>query len=321
MSELRWNPMLEEWVIVATHRQDRTYLPKTTECPLCPGVLEIPENFEIACFENRFPSLRKDPEEPEIEGDELYRVRKAQGICEVVVYTPEHEGTLTDQSVQKIYNLVRVWKDRYEELGSRDFIDYVFIFENKGEVIGVTLHHPHGQIYAYPFIPPKIRTELNASLKYYNKHNGQCLFCEILRKEREYQKRIVAENKSFTAFIPFFARYTYEVHIYPNQHLRSIAEFDDTTQQDLAKILKNVLLKYDNLFNFSFPYIMVMHQEPTTGERYDHYHFHIEFYPPYRTKEKIKYLAGSESGAGTFINDAAAEEKAKELRDSYPHWD
>lgn len=314
MSELRWNPTLEEWVIVATHRQDRTHLPDSSACPLCPGVLEIPEDFEIACFENRFPSLRKDPQEPEIKGDELYRVRKAQGICEVVVYTPEHEGTLTDQSVQKIYDLIRVWKDRYEELGSREFIDYVFIFENKGEVIGVTLNHPHGQIYAYPFIPPKIQTELNASEKYYEKHNGQCLFCEILRKEREYQKRIVSENESFTAFIPFFARYTYEVHIYPNQHLRSIAEFDDTAQKDFALILKDVLVKYDNLFGFSFPYIMVMHQEPTTGDKYDHYHFHIEFYPPYRTEEKIKYLAGSESGAGAFINDAAAEEKAEELR-------
>lgn len=314
MSELRWNPILEEWVIVATHRQHRTHLPKTEDCPLCPGVSEIPEDFEIACFENRFPSLRKDPDEPEIEGDEFYRVRKAQGICEIVVYTPEHEGTLTDPSIQKIYNLIRVWKDRYEELGSREFIDYVFIFENKGEVIGVTLHHPHGQIYAYPFIPPKIRTELNASLKYYKKHNSRCLFCEILKKEREYKKRIVAENESFTAFIPFFARYTYEVHIYPNQHLRSIAEFDDTTQQDLAKVLKNVLVKFDNLFNFSFPYIMVMHQEPTTGEKYDHYHFHIEFYPPYRDKNKMKYLAGCELGAGTFINDTLPEEKAKELR-------
>lgn len=314
MSELRWNPMLEEWTIVATHRQKRTHLPKTEDCPLCPGVLEIPEDFEIACFENRFPSLRKEPEEPEIEGDELYRVKKARGICEVVVYTPEHEGTLTDQSVQRIYNLVRVWKDRYEELGSRDFIDYVFIFENKGEVIGVTLNHPHGQIYAYPFIPPKLQTELNASLNYYKKHNQQCLFCEILRKEREFQKRIVSENESFTAFIPFFARYTYEVHIYPNQHSRSIAEFDDKTQQDLAIVLKDVLVKYDNLFDFSFPYIMVMHQEPTTGEKYDYYHFHIEFYPPYRTREKIKYLAGSESGAGAFINGSAAEEKAEELR-------
>lgn len=314
MSELRWNPVLEEWVIVAKGRQHRTHLPDSSDCPLCPGVLEIPGDFEIACFENRFPSLRSDPQEPEIEGDELYRVRSAQGICEVVVYTPEHEGTLTDQSVQKIYNLIRVWKDRYEELGSRDFIDYVFIFENKGELIGVTLHHPHGQIYAYPFIPPKIRTELNASLKYYREHGNRCLFCEILSKEREYEKRIVAENESFTAFIPFFARYPYEVHIYPNQHASSIAFFDDIVQQELAMILKNVLLKFDNLFNFSFPYIMVMHQEPTTGEKYDHYHFHIEFYPPHRTKEKIKYLAGSESGAGSFINDAAAEEKAEELR-------
>jgi len=292
-------------------------MPKTKDCPLCPGVLEVPEDYEIVAFENRFPSLQRHPPEPAVQGDELYKVRPAKGICEVVVYTPEHQGTLAEKGLQDIYNLIRVWKDRFEELAQHDFIDYVFIFENKGEVIGVTLHHPHGQIYAFSYIPPKIEKELISSRKY-AAENGRCLFCDILAKELADGRRIVAENDSFVAFIPFFARYPYEVHIYPREHLGSIAEFNDVIQQDLAIILKIVMVKYDNLFDFSFPYMMVMHQKPTTGETCDYYHFHIEFYPPHRTKEKIKYLAGCESGAGSFINDAAAEEKAAELRAKPP---
>ncbi|MCD6507917.1 galactose-1-phosphate uridylyltransferase [Candidatus Poribacteria bacterium] len=318
MSELRWHPILEEWVIVSTHRQKRTFMPRREECPLCPGGVEIPDDFDIVVFENRFPSLMRNPPEPDLEGDDLYKVAPAKGICEVVVYTPKHEGTLTDQPPQKIYNLVRVWKDRYEELGSLDFIKYVFIFENKGEVIGVTLHHPHGQIYAFPYIPPKIERELSSSLKFYEKH-GRCIFCEILEREMEEGRRIVFENDLFVALIPFFARYPYEVYIMPKEHLRSLAQFDDAHQMSLARILKVILMKFDNLFGFSLPYIMVMHQEPTTGEIYDHYHFHIEFYPPHRTRDKLKYLAGCESGAGSFINDTAAEEKAAELREKPPH--
>ena len=323
--ELRWNPILEEWVIVSPHRQQRTYMPKREECPLCPGVLEVPEDYEIVTFENRFPALQQhspEPTAPDLGNvpkamNELYKARSAQGICEVVVYTPQHDRSLAEQNVQDIYNLIRVWKDRYEELRAHEFINYVFIFENKGEVIGVTLHHPHGQIYAFPYIPPKIERELASSRKYAEK-NGSCLFCDILAAEQSDGRRIVTMNDNFVAFIPFFARYPYEVHIYPREHLRSIAEFSDTIQQDLAAILKIVLLKFDNLFDFSFPYMMVMHQEPTTGDVYDYYHFHIEFYPPHRTKDKIKYLAGAESGAGSFLNDAAPEEKARELREKEP---
>ncbi|HIE27102.1 TPA: galactose-1-phosphate uridylyltransferase [Candidatus Poribacteria bacterium] len=315
---LRWHPILEEWVIVSPHRQQRTYMPKPEECPLCPGVLEIPEDYEIVAFENRFPSLLRHAPEPVAPlWNSEFLVAAARGICEVVVYTPQHRGSLAEQKVQDIYNLIRVWKNRYEELGAREFIDYVFIFENKGEVIGVTLHHPHGQIYAFPYIPPKIEKELDSSRKYAEK-NGRCLFCDILVAEQADGRRIITANDSFVAFIPFFARYPYEIHIYPRAHLRSIAEFSDTIQQDLAAILKIVLLKYDNLFDFSFPYMMIMHQEPTTGDVYDYYHFHIEFYPPHRTKDKIKFLAGCESGIGSFINDAAVEETARELREKPP---
>ena len=319
MSELRWHPILQEWVITATHRQERTFLPPDDYCPLCPTQpggfpTEVPaEYYEIVAFENRFPSLRLPAPKPAIEETELYKVRPAEGVCEVILYTPRHGGTLTDAGKEEIRNLIEVWADRYEELGALSAVQYVFIFENKGKEIGVTITHPHGQIYAYPFIPPKITTELDASRQHKEKH-GSCLFCDILKEELADGRRIVIENDSFVAAIPFFARYPYEVHIWSRAHKQSMPEFDERERTDLASMLKVILTKYDNLWNKSLPYMMVLHQKPTDGGDYDYYHFHIEFYPPNRTPDKLKYLAGSESGAGVFINDTLPEEKAEELR-------
>ncbi|MBA3441402.1 MAG: galactose-1-phosphate uridylyltransferase [Pyrinomonadaceae bacterium] len=319
MSELRWNPLLGEWVATATHRQDRTFLPPPDFCPLCPTKpggfpTEVPEpTYDIVVFENRFPSLRPVPPPPAIEGSELYPVRPAEGVCEVVVYTPNHTSTLAAEPVEQIHKLIQVWTDRFRELGKLDFVDYVFIFENKGEAIGVTLHHPHGQIYAYPFIPPHIARELEQS-RLHTEQTKRCLICDIKAEEQRDGRRIVAENESFVAVVPFFARWPYEVHIYSSRHLQALTDFTGTEGRDLASILKGVLVAFDNLFNMSFPYMMVLHQRPTDGEAYEYYHFHIEFYPPLRTATKLKYLAGSETGAGMFINDTLAEEKARELR-------
>jgi UDPglucose--hexose-1-phosphate uridylyltransferase len=319
MSELRWNPLMGEWVATATHRQDRTFLPPKDFCPLCPTApggfpTEIPEpTYDIAVFENRFPSLSPNPPEPAVEGDDFYRVRPSFGECEVIVYTPNHNSTLADEPVEQIYKLVQVWTDRFRDLSALEFVKYVFIFENKGEAIGVTLNHPHGQIYAYPFVPPRVERELEQSKKH-KEETGRCLLCDILAKEREDKRRIVAENASFAAYIPFFARYPYELHISSKRHAQDLTDFSADEQADLAEILKQVLAGFDKLFDLSFPYMMVLHQQPSDGENYDFYHFHIEFYPPLRTATKLKYLAGSESGAGLFINDTLAEEKAAELR-------
>ena len=319
MSELRWHPLLGEWVATATHRQDRTFLPPADFCPLCPTKpggfpTEIPESsYDIAVFENRFPSLSPNPPEPAIEGDDFYPVRPAFGECEVVVYTPNHSATLASEPVEQIYKLVQVWTDRFRDLSALEFVRYVFIFENKGEAIGVTLHHPHGQIYAYPFVPPRVLREIEQSRKHHAE-TGDCLLCDILKKEKSDERRIVVENESFAAYIPFFARYPYELHISAKRHLLDLTEFTGREQIDLAGILKQVLVAFDKLFNISFPYMMVLHQKPSDGENYDFYHFHIEFYPPLRTATKLKYLAGSETGAGMFINDTLAEEKAAELR-------
>lgn len=323
MSELRWNPLLQQWVITATHRQERTFFPPDDYCPLCPTKeggfpTEVPtEDYEIVTFDNKFPSLRRNVPEPAVEGSELYKVRPAEGVCEVICYSSQHSGSLTEHSVEEIDNLIHVWTDRYEELGALDYVDYVFIFENKGKEIGVTLNHPHGQIYAYPFIPPIIEREVGASASHMEK-TGRCLVCDILAEEKADGRRIVVENDSFVAFIPFYARYPYEVHIASREHRSCLSDFSDAEKTDLAGILKIILTKYDNLWGFSFPYMMVLHQKPSAEGNFDHFHFHIEFYPPYRTKEKLKFLAGSEAGAGVFINDTLAEEKAAELREIEP---
>ncbi len=319
MSELRYNPLLGEWVATATQRQERTFLPPPDHCPLCPAKdggfpTEIPEaDYDIVAFENRFPSLKRDPDDPIISSSDLYPVRPSKGVCEVILYSPDHNTSLAQEPVERIYKLVRVWRHRFSELSKLDFVKYVFVFENKGQAVGVTLHHPHGQIYAYPFIPPVIQKELEQSSRHLEKTGG-CLLCDILQEEQGSRKRIVAENGSFAAYIPFFARYPYETHILSKRHFQTFNDLTEVEEADLAEVLKQVITAFDALFDLSFPYIMAIHQSPSDNADYDHYHFHIEFYPPMRTATKLKYLAGSEAGAGMFINDTLPEEKAAELR-------
>ncbi len=320
MSELRWNPVLEEWVITATERQERTFLPPKDYCPLCPTKpgaafpTEVPlPDYELVTFENRFPSLRREPPAPAIEPQGLYQVQPAQGVCEVILYTAQHEGTLTDRSVAEIEHLIQVWTDRTLELGALEYVKYVMVFENKGTVIGVTLTHPHGQLYAFPFIPPKLQKELDSS-RAHRERTGRCLFCDILAQEREDGRRIVWETDTWLAMIPFYARWPYEVHLLPKRHCLSLADLSLAERGGLALALKAVLLKYDNLWQLSMPYMMAVHQAPTDGGDHSYYHLHVEFYPPHRTRDKLKYLASVETSAGTFINDTLPEEKAAELR-------
>lgn len=312
MPELRWNPILKEWTIIADERQDRPVLPQEA-CPLCPGILEVPKDYYIVSFENRFPALVREPQEPGIEGDGLYRVRKNQGICEVLLYTSEHDLAPSQLSLSRMRDLVEVWVDRFRELSQYDFVKYIFIFENRGEQIGVTLSHPHGQIYAFPFMPPVIKRELE-SARVYQREKGRCLFCEIIEKERIYQERVIYEDDRFIAFVPFFARFPYEVHIYPQSHVTDLLGLQEKDYPALARALKTVLMKYDQLFAEPFPYMMVFHQAPVDGKNYPYYHFHIEFYPIKRGKNKIKYRAGVETGAGTFILDLSPEQMAQDLK-------
>lgn len=321
MSELRYHPFLDTWVITATHRQDRTFLPPDDYCPLCPTKpggfpTEVPlEHYDIVVFQNKFPSLQPHPPEPEVPSSALLPVRPSNGVCEVVCYSDKHDSTFASMPFSQISKLVRVWQERYSELTAREDVEYVFIFENKGKEIGVTLSHPHGQIYAYPFIPPFLVTEL-ASEKRHFQRTGQPLMGDWLQYElQEHQgERMVWQNDTFVALVPFFARYPYEVHVTSKQHIRSLGQMSPDELDDLAEILLVVTRKYDLLFGFSMPYIMAMHQEPAIPG-YEFNWFHVEFYPPYRTAKKLKYLAGSEAGAGAFINDTLPEVTSKTLRE------
>lgn len=316
MSELRFNRLLGQWVAIATHRQDRTFLPPADACPLCPTQpggfqTEIPEPaYEIVVFENRFPSLTTPPPVPSIEGTALSRVAPALGTCEVIVYTSDHDASIASMPLDRVEELIDVWIDRTNELSARQEIAYVFIFENRGEAMGVTLHHPHGQLYAYPFMPPVIAAEL-AQFDLYASEQRGCLLCDS-RVENVAAGRSVDEGPFTTTLIPFAARYPYEAHILPNRHVRRLSDLDGEERRSLARALRRLVRGYDALFDRRFPYVMAVHQAPCHGE--PEYHLHIEFYPPMRSAHKLKYLAGSELGAGMFINDTRPEERAVELR-------
>jgi UDPglucose--hexose-1-phosphate uridylyltransferase len=311
MTELRWNPTLAEWVSTASHRQGRPLLPRGA-CPFCPGSGRVPERYDVYLYPNDFPAFSIPPASPAVAGDDFYRVGRSYGKCDVVLYHPNHRTSLAELSVAHLTKLVRLWRRRYEELKATRGIRYVMIFENKGEVIGVTMPHPHGQIYAFPFVPPRLEQELRVARAHARRFH-RCLYCRILARERREGRRVVAENAAFTAFVPFYARWPYEVHIFARRHLGALDQLRPAEEKALADILKRLTRTYDRLFGFSFPYMMLLHQSPTRG-RFPYYHFHIEFYPPYRAKNKIKYLASVETGSGTFLNDSLAEEKAAELR-------
>ena len=312
MPELRFDPLRSQWVAYATERNDRTFLP-TDFCPLCPtgagGASEVPlDGFEVVVFENRFPAFG-----PDLRGGRPVRPSTSGG-CEVIVYTPEHSLTLAQLPLERVSLLVDVWADRYRDLGSRSDVAYVYIFENKGEAVGVTLHHPHGQIYALPFVPPFAQAELDASRRNLESA-GRCLHCEVVAGEMD-GPRTVLSNRSMAAFVPNAARWPYEVHLYARRHVASITGLDADERLDLARALLQVTGTYDRHFGFSTPYVMAMHQAPTDGAAWPEAHLHIEFYPPHRRADRLKYLAGVELGAGTFVNDTRPEETANQLREA-----
>lgn len=322
MSELRYHPFLGTWVITATHRQDRTFLPPDDFDPLSPTKpggfpTEIPlEDYDLVVFENKFPALSLPGLEPAVASSDLTPVMPSAGVCEVVSYTPKVKGSFAELPYSQVRKLTRVWKDRYCTLAELPQVEYIFIFENKGREIGVTLNHPHGQIYAYPFVPPVPEKELKQEEAHFEKE-GVPLMESILNQvyaSPVEASPLVWENELFAVFVPFFARYPYETYVVPKRHLKSLADFDERTLDAYAEALLITAKKLDGLFEISMPYVMVTHQKPCRPG-YEWTWFHTEFYPIYRTKEKIKYLAGSESGAGTFVNDTLPEVSAQRLRD------
>ncbi|MEV5749063.1 galactose-1-phosphate uridylyltransferase [Actinoallomurus sp. NPDC052308] len=319
MTERRYDPTRGEWVTFATHRQNRTFLPPADQCPLCPTApggppTEIPRaSYELVTFDNRFPSFTAHPPAPSVAGDALTPVEAAVGHAEVVVFTGDHDATLAELPVTRLRALVDVWADRTTVLGRRPEIGYVFPFENKGEEIGVTLHHPHGQIYGYPDIPPIPAQEIGAARRYRELH-GSCVWCDVVIRE-EGSERLVVTGDAFAAYVPFWARFPYQVYISARRHAPALPSLTAPERDDLARVLKQVLVAYDGLFGFSMPYVMAVHQEPAVPGHADVTHLHLELSPPYRTATRRKYLAGSELAAGAYVTDLAPERTAAALRD------
>ncbi|SHH17569.1 galactose-1-phosphate uridylyltransferase [Thermosipho atlanticus] len=314
MMELRYNPLTDEWIIVSAATQRRPVQPSKTECPLCPGGLELPEEYDLVAFENRFPSLKMPP--PEIDWYEKgpFRKNKSFGICEVIVYTSEHNSALPKMSLSQVEKLVEVWVDRTLYLSKIKQIRYIYIFENRGKEVGASLSHPHGQLYAFPFIPKRIEVKIEAMSKWYEEKN-ECPICSIMKYESEERK--VYETESFIAIVPFYARFPYEVHIYPKKHYSTILDFSNREKKEFSEILKVVTMKYDKLFEQDFPYMMMFFQAPfNTEDVSPFFHFHVEFNPPKRDKNKLKWMASVETGTWTFINPVLPEEAAKKLRDT-----
>ena len=313
---MRWHPLRAEWVAYATHRQHRTFLPPPEYNPLAPSVdgeapTEVPTGpWEAAVFDNLFPTFALDAHDPP---PLTVDTAPAIGRCEVVVFTQDATASLGRLPLWHIELLIEVWADRYEALGRLSGVEYVYPFENRGVEVGVTLHHPHGQIYAYPFVPPLAARELDQQARHYERH-GRGLVEDIVASERGSGLRMVYDGPCVSAFMPIFARYSYEVWIAPHRAAASFVDLQANERADLARALKTVLLKFDGLWNRPFPYIMAVHQAPTDGAPHPEAHLHIELYPAYRMEGRLKYLAGSEIGAGVFTADTVPETKVLELQ-------
>lgn len=316
MAELRWHPLIKDWVIIASHRQDRPQMPADW-CPFCPGSGKVPDHYDVLKYENDFPAMSQNPPEPDRVAGGIYKTKQAYGKCEVILYSPEHHGSITDLSDDHMRKLVDLWTERFEKISLDGKIKYVFIFENRGEAVGVTMPHPHGQIYGYSFIPKKIELELDASKEYFEKTEA-CLICDMALEEKKFKKRMVFENENFLVFLPFFTEYPYGVYIVAKRHVDKLTDLTDEEKESLGITIRDTVGTLDNLFDIKFPYMMCMHQSPVnSGEFSDYYHFHIEFFPPMRSADKIKFNASSETGAWAHCNTTAPEEKAEELRAAY----
>jgi len=316
MAELRWHPLINDWVMIASSRQGRPQMPKDW-CPFCPGSGKVPEHYDVYKYDNDFPALSQNPPKPDDVGSDFFKVLLAYGKCEVILYSPEHTVTLPELPVPHIRKLVDLWVERFEAIKADEKIKYIFIFENRGDVVGVTMPHPHGQIYGYSVMPKKIQLELDSSKEYHKEH-GNCIFCDMLEEEHKFKSRIIFENEYFTCFLPFFTEYPYGVYIMSKAHKSSIDEFDGAERDALAVMLKETVGMLDNLFGYKFPYMMCMHNAPVNGEdTSEYYHFHIEFFPPMRSADKQKFSASSETGVWAHCNPTCPEEKAAELIEAH----
>lgn len=329
--EQRWHPLRREWVVVAAHRQNRPWntdslsrvartLPEyVSDCYLCPGNLRVggarnPDYADLFVFDNDHPCVGPNAPVELAAPPGIYQNRPARGIARVVCYTPRHDLSLAELDVPSITRLLEVWQEQYRELGARPEVNYVLVFENRGEVVGVSNPHPHCQIYATNFVFKGMELELEAE-RAHRSETGRMLFQDILAAERADGRRWLVENEHAVAFLPYFARYAYEAIVAPKASHPSLAQLSRGELEGLAAALHELLVRFDNLWEMPFPYVLAVHQAPTDAEDYSGYHHvYIHIQPPLRKPNLLKYLAGPEVGAGGFISDTSPEDKAAELR-------
>lgn len=328
--EERWHPLREEWVVVAAHRQDRPWAgqivgarptrPPAHEpgCYLCPGNRRTsgavnPTYTGIYLFDNDYPCVGPDAPEDVAIPPAPYRVRPARGLARVLCFSPRHDLTLAEMTVPAIANVVEVWRQQTHDLAALPGVKHVLAFENKGEVVGVSNPHPHGQIYATNFVFKTMEAELDACRRHLDA-TGRWLMEDIIAAEQRDGRRILYEDQRVIAFVPYFARNSYEVYVVPKRRAPHVFALDDADALALAGALKDVTVRFDNLWQLSFPYVMTLHQAPTDGAGdMSAFHFFISFHPPLRRPGLLKYLAGPEIGGGNFLSDTSAEAKAAEL--------
>ncbi len=321
-SQMRWNPLFRDYAVIAEHRQERTYRPPADLCPLCPSRdgkrTEIPaSDYEVAVFENRFPSLSLASADviPLID-EPPFRSAAAAGRCEVVCFTSDHDTPFAQLDPEHVRTVIDAWADRTTVLSAIDSVDYVFCFENRGEEIGVTLSHPHGQIYGYPFVPPRFY-KTGEALERHRARTGACLQCDLLAAECADGARIITSSTHWVAYVPFAARWPYEVRLVPRRHLPDLPALTDDERDDLAHAYLTVLQAFERLFDTPTPYIAGWQQSPVRRGR-DVWHLGAEIFTIRRAPGRLKHLAGSESGAAVWINDVAPEVAAQRLRGERP---
>lgn len=308
-SRARYDRLLGEWVVIASHRQDRTFRPDDGQCPLCPStdirLTEIPApEYEVVVFENRFPALPAVVDGAAAPG---------LGRCEVICFSQDHGASFADLTPAQAGTVMSAWLDRSAELGRLPGVEQVYCFENRGREIGVTLAHPHGQIYAYPYVTPRTSRMLSVAADH-QRSTGRNLFDDMLATEREQACRVVLDGAHWTAFVPYAARWPYEVHMYPHRRVPDLAALTDEARSEFGGLYLDLLRRFDRLFGAPAPYISGWHQAPVREGR-DRFALHLELFTIMRAPGKLKYLAGSESGMGAFANDITPESAAQRLRD------
>ncbi|PWI46021.1 galactose-1-phosphate uridylyltransferase [Streptomyces sp. ICBB 8177] len=323
-SEIRRDPLRGDWVAIASHRQGRTYHPPADECPLCPSrdgrLSEIPAaDYDVVVFENRFPSLIGAPGPQAAEDAQgLFARRPGAGRCEVVCFTSDHDASFADLTPEQAALVLEVWTDRTAELSQLPGVEQVFCFENRGREIGVTLSHSHGQIYAYPFVTPRTESTLRELAAHRDETEGRNLFDDVLAAERADAARLVIEGRHWTAFVPHAAHWPYEVHLYPNRRVPDLPALDDAARDEFPHVYLELLRRFDRLFGPGeppTPYISAWHQAPTRHPDRRDFGLHLELFTVRRSRGKLKFLAGSESGMNVFVNDVPPETAAARLRE------